>query len=332
MAEFPAPLTPADCDLRSVPSMLLEIQRFRDSDLVVLEKPEAVLAAILLWGASWHQVPAASLPDDDRMLAQLAGYGRSIPAWKKVKAGALRGFVKCSDGRLYHPVVAEKAVGMWEDKLKRRHNMLLAAIRKHNERKSDQVNGPSYEDWLSLGRPEKIADLVRATPIGHAPVTQDNGQMSRGQTPNVTQETASNITERNRTELNQKKPEPKPPVSESSPKPSLAREKPPPGITDAALAFEYVCREADWRPSGDNQRANGIGIINGWLALGCSLETILSGIASARRRDPVPTRSLKRFDSTIRGMRRDELGGELPVTPDDVRQVTEGVAARWAVQ
>lgn len=110
------------------------------------------------------------------------------------------------------------------------------------------------------------------------------------------------------------------------------REEIPKGITDANLAFEYVCRTADWRAANDTQRQNGISIIRGWLEAGCSLELVLDGITKARKRDPSPTRTLKRFDSTIRGMRRDQLGGELPATAEDVRQITEGVAKRWAVQ
>ncbi len=98
------------------------------------------------------------------------------------------------------------------------------------------------------------------------------------------------------------------------------------------LAFEYVCRAAEWRAANDTQRQNGIGIIGGWLALGCTLELILEGIARARTRDPAQTRSLKRFDSTIRGMRKDQLGGELPATTEDVHKLTGGVASRVSVQ
>jgi hypothetical protein len=62
-------------------------------------------------------VPAASLPDDDLILARLLGYGRDLKGWKKVRAaGGLRGWVKCSDGRLYHPVVAAKAQEAHEHK------------------------------------------------------------------------------------------------------------------------------------------------------------------------------------------------------------------------
>jgi hypothetical protein len=111
-----------------------------------------------------------------------------------------------------------------------------------------------------------------------------------------------------------------------------ARVKPPPGIADAETALNYVCQEAEWWPN-DNQRHATLGTIREWLALGCSLDLILAGIALARARKPgVKTGNLKRFDSTIRGMRRDQTGGELPVTKREVDQLTEGVAKRWAVQ
>lgn len=121
--------------------------------------------------------------------------------------------------------------------------------------------------------------------------------------------------------------EPSPPEFAKSHKPIL-REEPPPGISDAPTALNYVCNEAHWRPSNDSQRQASLSIINGWLALGCSLETILAGIRQARKSDPSPTRSLKRFDSTIRGKRRDQLGGDLPVTGADVRMLTDGLAKR----
>lgn len=116
MPEAVAPLTPPDCDLRDFAFMPLDVVRLRDSDLVAMESAEAFRAAVMLWCASWHQLPAASLPDDDRVLANLAGYGRVVKEWQKERDGALRGWVKCSDGRLYHPVVAEKAIEAWREK------------------------------------------------------------------------------------------------------------------------------------------------------------------------------------------------------------------------
>jgi hypothetical protein len=111
------PLVPPEVDLRNFTYMPLDVVRLRDSDIAGVEDGEVFRAAVLAWCAAWHQVPAASLPDDDAVLARLTGYGRDMATWRRVReAGALRGFVRCSDGRLYHPVVAEKAVEAWDKK------------------------------------------------------------------------------------------------------------------------------------------------------------------------------------------------------------------------
>lgn len=107
------PLTPPDCDLRDFAFMPLDAARLLDSDMFALSTGEEFKAAIALWCKAWVQVPAASLPDDERVLAYLSGAGSR---WKKVKSMALRGFVKCDDGRLYHSVVAEKAIEAWSKK------------------------------------------------------------------------------------------------------------------------------------------------------------------------------------------------------------------------
>lgn len=134
--------------------MPLDVARLRDSELAAKESPEACWAAVQLWAASWHQVPAASIPDDDQWMAQKTGYGRIIKEWLKVRPGALRGFVKCSDGRLYHPVVAEKAREAWQSKLEQRYRTECARIKKHNDRHGTKVPKPEFSDWLSLGCPQ----------------------------------------------------------------------------------------------------------------------------------------------------------------------------------
>lgn len=136
MNDLPQPLTPADCDLRDFAFMPLDVARLRDSDLAALESPEACWAALLLWCASWHQVPCASLPDDDRILSKIAGYGRVLKEWLLVKDGAMRGWVKCSDGRLYHPVVAEKANESWTKKTQYIWGKECDRIRKENKKRA----------------------------------------------------------------------------------------------------------------------------------------------------------------------------------------------------
>lgn len=151
---LPAPLVPPDVDLRDFGFLPLDVVRLRDSDLVSLETAEAFRAAVLLWCASWHQEPAASLPDDDRVLARLAGYGFVVEAWKAEREGALRGWIKCSDGRLYHPVLAEKAADAWRGKMGQRWKTECSRIKKYNQRHGTAHLCPDFDQWLSLGCPQ----------------------------------------------------------------------------------------------------------------------------------------------------------------------------------
>lgn len=112
MSDLPDPMTPADCDLRGLPFMPLQVARLLDSDLFILSTGDEFKAALALWCKSWNQMPGGSLPDNDRLLEGLSG----AKSWNKVREMALRGWVKCSDGRLYHPVVAENAVQAWESR------------------------------------------------------------------------------------------------------------------------------------------------------------------------------------------------------------------------
>lgn len=127
--------------------MPLHVARLRDSDLAAEESPEACWYAVLLWAASWHQIPAASLPDNDAVLTKLIGLGRDVKTFKKHRAGALRGFVLCADGRLYHPVVAEQAVAAWEGKLHQRWRTECARIKKANQRTGANQPLPTFEEF-----------------------------------------------------------------------------------------------------------------------------------------------------------------------------------------
>jgi hypothetical protein len=118
MTSAPSPLTPPECDCRGLPFMPLDVQRLLDSDLFALSTGDEFKAAFSLWGKSWGQVPAASIPSDERILARFAGV--SLGEWRALSDMALRGWLLCSDGRLYHPVVAEKAREAWAARLRQR--------------------------------------------------------------------------------------------------------------------------------------------------------------------------------------------------------------------
>ncbi|WP_232027560.1 YdaU family protein [Acidithiobacillus ferridurans] len=111
-----SPPVPADIDLRSYCWMKLDLSRLHSSDFIHLANNEEFGAAVKLWTESMRQVPAGSLPNDDKILACLAGYRGSPRRWMKVKTIALHGFSLCSDGRLYHPVLAEMVLDAWGNK------------------------------------------------------------------------------------------------------------------------------------------------------------------------------------------------------------------------
>lgn len=117
----PAPLVPPEVDLSDFAFMPLDVARFRDSGMAAEVDFDAGFCAVLLWCAAWHQSPAGSLPASDQALAKLAGFGRDVHGWLDMRSrGALRGFVLCDDGRLYHPVIAEKALEGWIERLQGR--------------------------------------------------------------------------------------------------------------------------------------------------------------------------------------------------------------------
>ena len=161
---LPAPMTPEDCDLQDFPFMPLHVARLRDSDLASEESPEACWYALLLWAASWHQLPAGSLPDNEAVLTKLIGLGRDTRTFRKHRSGAMRGFVKCSDGRLYHPVVAEQVLDAWERKLQQRWRSELARIKKANQRNNTNLPSPTYEQFLAGVSPDPAAPSPQLVP------------------------------------------------------------------------------------------------------------------------------------------------------------------------
>jgi len=100
--------------------MMIDISRLRQSKFDAMADDSAWRAGINLWFSAWHSIPAASLENDDEDLAKAAGLGRDLRTWMRIREKALRGFVLCSDGRLYHETVAELALESWTEKLVQR--------------------------------------------------------------------------------------------------------------------------------------------------------------------------------------------------------------------
>ena len=98
----------------------------------------------------WHEVPAGSLENDDDVLADVAMC--SPERWPEVKADVMRGWVLCSDNRLYHPTVVERAVEAWNAKSEKRWRNECDRMRKDNHRraKARDANGGAGESDSAL--------------------------------------------------------------------------------------------------------------------------------------------------------------------------------------
>jgi len=126
---------------------MLNVERLMASELVALSSHEVIGAALLLWSRAWKQRPAASLPDDDKVIAAFARM--PLARFKKLKAEVLRGFVKCSDGRLYHRFLSIDAMRAFERK---------AAFRRKRETDAGRLR-----EWRK-GRVETHPETPSETP------------------------------------------------------------------------------------------------------------------------------------------------------------------------
>lgn len=149
MSELPEPLTPPDCDCTDLDGFMMNVERLMASELVALSSHAAVGAALFLWCRAWKQLPAASLPDDDRVLAAFARL--PLKSFQKIKSEVMRGFVKCNDGRLYHAFLSAEARRAFDRKMAFRNKRDAEAKRlkdwreNKNETRTKRVRN-AYDD------------------------------------------------------------------------------------------------------------------------------------------------------------------------------------------
>jgi hypothetical protein len=131
-----------------------------------------------LWTAAWHSRPAGSLEDDDDVLADAAMC--SPERWPEIRADVMRGWFKASDGRLYHPIVAEKVLDSWHGKTLARWRKECERVRKENGRRKEKGLAP-----LDLpAEPTRISVASRAEePKASAGCPTDRDELSGGTAP-----------------------------------------------------------------------------------------------------------------------------------------------------
>lgn len=127
-----APLTPAGCDLLNFPGMQVLVGRLLSSETWIEAARDPRLGHVLmsLWCEAWRQVPAGSVPGSDDTLQRMS-MCPSDKEWRRVRERVLRDWQRCTDGRLYHPVVSELALCCWLDKLTLRRSSILGNAKKH---------------------------------------------------------------------------------------------------------------------------------------------------------------------------------------------------------
>lgn len=168
---LPPPLVPAEVDLRDFGFMPLDVRTLLSSTLWIKAKkdPRVAHAAVSLWCEAWHQVPAGSLPDDDEVLADLARCDEK--EWKRIRERALGQFVKCSDGLLYHTLVAEKALAAWKEKLAQRARTKAATeARAASRRERDAPRDVPRDDQRDASR-----DVHQGTGTGRGIEKEEQG-------------------------------------------------------------------------------------------------------------------------------------------------------------
>lgn len=104
----PAPY-PADTRARGW-RLELDYERIEQSDTWALADAETRPWLLMMWMVAWKQVPAGSMPNDEKVIA--AKLGMPARAWARSREILLRGWSVADDGRLYHAVITEQVLAM----------------------------------------------------------------------------------------------------------------------------------------------------------------------------------------------------------------------------
>lgn len=145
-------------------SLDLDYERIEQSDTWAIASPEQRPWLLMLWMISWRQVPVASLPNNDRLIAARIGMPvEQFTEWKEV---LLSGWELATDGRLYHKTLTAHVLRMAEKRNKDRAR--VAAFRAKSA-KHQAGNG----------------DVTRYTGATHAEDTSDS-TVSSAPTPTPT--------------------------------------------------------------------------------------------------------------------------------------------------
>lgn len=149
--QLPDPLVPPEVDLRGYDFMPLHWERLFKSETWIGAKSDHKIAMLNIWcHAFGRELPASSLPQNDQLLATYAGFGMGVAAWRRARTVVLRGFVECSDGRLYHGFLGSVAMSSWRARLSDRLRGIKGRIASTEKKLIEPKEAANRAHWQRL--------------------------------------------------------------------------------------------------------------------------------------------------------------------------------------
>lgn len=164
--DIPEPFVPPTVDLKTFRYTPIFRSRLFGSTFHAIVSDAGWRAGVTLWLKSWDQVPAGSLPSDEVQLCRLAELGKDVKVWRKVAKDALHGWQECSDGRLYHKVVAEVVMEAWNLKQEQRDRTEKARATRLSQSGKAHVTR-SVTDPATFSVTDVVTDVVADSVTGH---------------------------------------------------------------------------------------------------------------------------------------------------------------------
>lgn len=163
------------------------LHRFSNSSFVArmlhADRRDAIGTAVMLWTESYKEDPAGTLPDDDVLLARLAGYGRDVAAWQEIRPLALYGWspvlIESAEhaepvaGRLGHLRIAEIAARSARRRNGRKAGREAAALAVTKSRIRAKLTEAGHGENLT-GNDELVSSLARFLEQSNLYVTAEN--------------------------------------------------------------------------------------------------------------------------------------------------------------
>lgn len=114
---LPAPLVGAEVKLRNSSGWTVHPQDLKDA----LSGRTSYIRVMKMCLAvnSWHSLPPGSLPNNDNAIFDIGAWG-TRRQFARDRDEILDLWILCSDGRLYHPIVAADALRCWTSGYRRR--------------------------------------------------------------------------------------------------------------------------------------------------------------------------------------------------------------------